>query len=160
MKNTVSLYVGNSSAIVDNAKKPVDANNVDVKPIIKDGRTLVPVRFIAESFGATVGWDAASRTVTVSANGKDIKLVLDSNKMTVAGTEKELDVPAQAINGRTMIPLRAMVEAIGKKVFWDNRGLIVISDNDELFNTDVPSQGNVSSDFVLVNETIKRILVD
>ena len=48
--------------------------------------------------------------------------------MNVNGSIITLDVPAQTIGGRTLIPLRALVEALGKQVFWDDRGLILISD--------------------------------
>ena len=63
-------------------------------------------------------------------------MTLDSNKITVGGKESALDTPAQMIEGRTMIPLRAMVEALGKKVFWDDRGLIIISDKDNIFDAE------------------------
>ena len=97
-----------------------------------DDRTLVPVRFIAESFGAKVGWDGNTQTVTVESAGKTITLVIDSKKMTVGSETVELDVPAQTINDRTLIPLRAIVEALGKQVFWDERGLIVMSEEKDI----------------------------
>ena len=106
----------------------VDSNNADVKPIIENSRTLVPVRFIAESFGADVSFDDATRVIGISLGGKTIQMQLDSAEYTVNGETKTLDVPAKSVNGRTLIPLRALVEALGKEVFWDNRGLIVISE--------------------------------
>ena len=105
----------------------VDANNADVKPVIENSRTLVPVRFIAESFGAEVTFDDATRVIGISLGDKTIQMQLDSAEYTVNGETKTLDVPAKSVNGRTLIPLRALVEALGKEVFWDNRGLIVIS---------------------------------
>ena len=107
----------------------VDSSNPNVKPQIIDGRTLVPVRFIAESFGCEVGWDDATKTVSINGS-KKITLVLGSRDITVDGVTSELDVAAQSIEGRTMVPLRAIVEALGKTVFWDNKGLIVMSDED------------------------------
>jgi|GEM_PF-1015754 len=124
----VALLVGNSTAYAKNALTKVDVENTSVVPTIAPGdRTLVPVRFISEGFGADVDWDGDTKTVTVKLDGKVISLVIDSNEIVVDGTAKELDVPAQIIEDRTMIPLRAMAESIGKEVFWDPRGLILIT---------------------------------
>ena len=128
------LKVNNESAIVNGVGKLIDSSNPDVKPIIDNSRTLVPVRFISESFGANVTWDDATREIGVKLGDKEIKMTLDSESYTVNGEAKTLDVPAKSVNGRTLIPLRALVEALGKEVFWDNRGLIVISDEKDFLD--------------------------
>ncbi len=126
--NVVALKVDNPNAYAQGAKTYVDTENLDIKPIVQNGRTLVPVRFIAEKFGAEVGWEDATQTVTVNSKAGTITLQLGSNQMNVNGNITVLDVPAQEIGGRTLIPLRALVEALGKQVFWDDRGLILITD--------------------------------
>lgn len=128
LKESVILYLDNPNAYVNLFQVPVDANNAEVKPYAKDGRTMVPVRFISESIGAKVGWDDAAQTVTVSLGRKTIKIRIGDTTMEVGGEKVTLDVPAVTENGRTMLPLRAVVEALDKKVFWDDRGLIVITD--------------------------------
>jgi len=127
--DVVALKVDNPNAYAKGAKTYVDTENLDIKPIVENGRTLVPVRFIAEKFGAQVGWEDATQTVTVKADTNLITLQLGSNQMVVNGDAVVLDVPAKEIGGRTLIPLRALVEALGKQVFWDDRGLILISDS-------------------------------
>jgi len=94
------------------------------------------VRFIAEKFGAEVGWDDATQTVSVKTSTDEITLQIGSAEMNVNGNITVLDVPAQTIGGRTLIPLRALVEALGKQVFWDDRGLIIISDKPVTFDAD------------------------
>lgn len=131
-KESVTLFIGSPRAVALGKKTFVDPDNLDVTPLVVDDRTLVPVRFIAESFGAKVGWDGNTQTVTVESAGKTITLVIDSKKMTVGSETVELDVPAQTINDRTLIPLRAIVEALGKQVFWDERGLIVMSEEKDI----------------------------
>lgn len=133
LENAIALYVGSSQAYVNNAEKQVDPENVQVKPFVKDGRTLVPVRFISESLGAEVDWNAKTETVTVKLDGKAISLVVGSKTMKVGNKSIELDVAAEINDGRTYLPLRALAEALGKKVFYD-RGLIVISDRDNIFD--------------------------
>ncbi len=126
--NTVCLFVDKANAYAGNELTQVDVNNPEIAPIVQNGRTLVPVRFIAEKFGAEVGWDDATQTVTVKKGNKTITLQIGSDQMQVGEKTVTLDVPAQTVGGRTRIPLRAMVEAMDKAVFWDDRGLIIISD--------------------------------
>lgn len=133
LKNAVVLYVGSTQALVKNSETQIDLDSADVRPVVKNERTLVPVRFISESMGAKVAWKAESSTVTVSLNGKTVELVIGSPNMKVGKANVALDTPAEIIGKRTFIPLRKLVEALGKKVFYD-RGLIVISDKDNVFD--------------------------
>lgn len=134
LKDAVVLYVDSSHAYVNNTETQVDASNPEVKPIIKNSRTLVPARFIAESLGAKVEWSAKTSTVTITFENRIVKLVIGSNQMKVGKSEVTLDVAAEILNNRTYVPLRKLVEALGKKVFYD-RGLIIVSSKDNLFNT-------------------------
>lgn len=126
----VTLKIGSPKAMVMGKTTMVDPDNAEVQPLIQDGRTLVPVRFIAESFGADVGWDGETGTVTIKIGENTVIMKINSKEMSVNGTVTELDVPAQILNGRTSVPMRAISEALGKTVFWDNCGLIVISENE------------------------------
>ena len=134
LAKAIVMMVDKYTAFVNNHSVKIDPNNLMVKPVIVDDRTLVPVRFIAESLGGTVTYDGATGKIGISANGKNVEMTLDETEMLVDGEVVTLDVPAQILHDRTMIPLRAMVEAVGKKVFWDDSGLIVISDNAAIFN--------------------------
>jgi uncharacterized secreted protein with C-terminal beta-propeller domain len=134
LQDAVVLYIGSSEAYVNNSKSQIDASNPEVTAISKNNRTLIPVRFVAESLGAKVDWEEKSSTVTMTFKGKILKLVLGSNKLQDKNTEYALEAPAEKINNRTYIPLRAVTEAFGKKVFYD-RGLIIISSKDKIFDT-------------------------
>jgi len=126
--SAVALKLGSPVSFAGGQRTYVDTNNYAVMPIETGGRTLVPVRFISEKIGGNVYWDEALQQVKIVRGNDEILLYIGSNEMTVNGQVTYLDVPAQTINDRTMIPLRAMVEAVGKSVFWDDRGLILISD--------------------------------
>jgi len=134
INGAVVLYVGSSQALVNNVEKQVDNDSDDAKPFIKDDRTLVPVRFIAEGFGAKVNWDEKASTVNISVNGRNINMEIGKTAMTVDGKEVSIDVPPEITGGRTYIPLRKFAEAIGKEVFYD-RGLIIIGSNDNMYDT-------------------------
>lgn len=91
----------------------------DVVPQIADGRTLVPMRTIFESFDMVVSWDENSKTVTAKSEGNEISLKAGDKTAYVNGEKKTLDCAAQIINGRTMVPLRFISEALGCKVNWN-----------------------------------------
>ena len=114
------------NVVVNGAK----INFADQNAVIENDRTLIPARGAFEAMDCKVEWDGEARTVTVtnSRNTKIAVLTIDSDKMAVTTykslfdvekTDVTLDVPAQIMNDRTMIPLRAVGEAMGATVNWD-----------------------------------------
>lgn len=91
----------------------------DTPPVIKSGRTLVPLKGIAQAYGADVKWVAAENKIVVTKGTTEIVLKLDSNKIYVNGVEQTIDVPATSINGRTVVPLKFIIEKMGLLVKWD-----------------------------------------
>lgn len=90
----------------------------DQQPIIKQDRTLVPMRAIFEKLGAKVDWDDSTKTAIAEKNGIVIKIQIDNNIMKKGEEDIVLDVPAQLLNSRTLVPIRAISEAFGCKVDW------------------------------------------
>ena len=124
---SMKLLADSPNAIVGNDIVKIDPEDDKVVPTIIDGRTLVPVRFIAENLGMTVDWNGDTREVGFTGNGYSVKMTLDKAEYTVNDKPYTLDVPAASINDRTMIPLRAMAEAVGMQVEWDgDRKLIYL----------------------------------
>ncbi len=104
----------------------------DTPPVIKDGRTLIPVKALSQAFGADVQWIAAERKVIITKGDKKIVLTLDSNKIYVNGVEQVIDVPAMSINSRTVVPLSFILNQLGLKVNWNpNSRDIEIEDPDD-----------------------------
>lgn len=91
----------------------------DTTPIIRNGRTLIPLRSAGEAIGATVTWDQATRTATAELNGLVVKFILGSKIYTVNGHEYATDVAPTMQGWRTMLPIRAFGEAFGVGVSWD-----------------------------------------
>lgn len=98
----------------------VDTNKIetDTPPTVVDGRTLVPVRAIFEALGATVDWDGTTNTATGNRDGVVVVIQINNTTAYVNGESKALDVPAQLINNRTMVPARFISEAMGCDVTW------------------------------------------
>lgn len=99
----------------------------DVPAILNQGRTLVPVRALAEAFGAEVEWRAGDRQVAVTRGGTQLLLTLGSGTALVNGTETPLPdgVGAQLVSvdgtERTLVPLRFLAETLGAGVEWDGK---------------------------------------
>lgn len=92
----------------------------DTPPVVKAGRTLVPVRALTEAFGATVDWDPIEQKITISNETTQIILQLNNGTAYVNGVEVAIEVPPLTINNRTVVPLRFITETLGLKVDWDD----------------------------------------
>lgn len=140
-----SLLIGATSVSADEISVELDGNPIefDVKPEIIDGRTMVPLRKIFEEIGASVKWDNDTQTVSARKNKKTITLSIDSADLQIdkGDTDEEgnpiyetvtLEVPAQIVSGRTLVPARAISESFGLNVDWDeDNQKVIISSNDE-----------------------------
>ena len=91
----------------------------DTAPFIRNDRTMTPARFVAEALGARVQWNEAERTVTVTKDGIEIVLTINSDTAIVNGNNVRLDSPAVIENNRTYTPARFIGETLGAKVEWD-----------------------------------------
>lgn len=92
---------------------------LDVAPFVQNGRTLVPLRFIGEQLGATIAWDQAEQRVTYTKGNTVIQLWIGRQEAMVDGQAVALDVPPQIVNGRTMVPVRFVAQALGAAIGWN-----------------------------------------
>ncbi|MCL2387993.1 MAG: copper amine oxidase N-terminal domain-containing protein, partial [Defluviitaleaceae bacterium] len=95
---------------------------MDVAPVIQDGRTLLPVRFMAYALNAEVDWTPETDTspLIVSLNLDGTPLSFGIGEITPELAALGMDVPAQIISNRTMVPLRFISEFFGAVVTWDD----------------------------------------
>jgi FtsP/CotA-like multicopper oxidase with cupredoxin domain len=113
----IVLQIDNPEITINGISKKIDAQGS--KPIIKNGRTLLPIRVIIESLGGTVEWNAKEQKVTITLNGHSIILWIVKTTALVDGSKTTLDVASQIINGRTYLPLRFIAENLNALVQWD-----------------------------------------
>ena len=97
---------------------------LDSPPTIYNERTLLPVKYIASSMGADVGWDPVDKKITIIQADKTIELWIDSSNARVNGVTTQIDpddssVQPKIIKGRTMVPVKFVSENLGANVFWD-----------------------------------------
>lgn len=131
----------------------IDGNDLtkSASPIIKESRTLVPLRFIAETFGKNVVWNAEERSVDVSDDMASFKLYIDSKLIDMSdGTLKFTDVAPTIVKGRTYLPLRAVAELMNIAVDYDGETRTVIIDS----TTANPSTASTVLAGIVPNQTI------
>jgi len=100
-------------------------NFVDQSPVIIDGRTFVPVRGVFEALGFVVDWQPDTQSAVLTNVNSTIVIPIGSDVFTTNGVSHVLDVPAQIIGGRTMLPIRAVLESVGHVVGWDDAHSVV-----------------------------------
>ena len=110
----VVLTIGSDIVTVDDK-----ATTVDAAPEIVDGRTFVPIRFIAETFGSTVTWLPETKGITIVLGDTTIGLQIGNATAVINGTIIALDAAPYIKNSRTMVPLRVITESFGGNVAWD-----------------------------------------
>jgi len=65
-KNKVEMWVGKNTALVNGKETYIDSFNPNIMPKIINGRTFVPLRFVAESLGAQIDWDNKTQTIVIT----------------------------------------------------------------------------------------------
>lgn len=115
-KKAITLKIDDITAYVDG--RPVF---LDAPAKILNGRTMVPVRFIAETLEAQVNWNDNTKEVDINLDGKNIRLRINSGIATVDQKRVSLDTAPVILDGRTMVPIRFIAENLGAEVSWDDK---------------------------------------
>lgn len=155
---TLALGMLTTTAFAGDVNIIANGEVVDQDSAIVDGRTLIPVRGVFETLGFEVGYDAVTKTATLT-NDKDVVIItagmttFDANGNTITP-----DVPQQIINDRFMLPLRAIGEAIGAEVNWDaETKTATITYDNGMIDDAVASESAVTPNVIVVPENEERI---
>ena len=108
------LTIGKKEATVWNEEE-----TNDVAPVIRNDRTMLPARFVAENLGAKVDWIGEEQKVLITKDNVKIEIYINSDKAYVNGEEITLDSPAFIENDRTYTPIRFIAESLGAEVDWN-----------------------------------------
>lgn len=130
--SSVALSNQTENTASDVIKVIVDGQYIDfdVNPTIINNRTMVPVRAIFEALGAEVEWVEETKTVVSRMNDTVVKLTINQKAIAKDGLIRDIDVPALIVDDRTLVPVRAISEAYGCTVQWNqwNRCVVITSD--------------------------------
>lgn len=107
-------------------------NNIDVfvngeeilmesSPKIEEGRTLIPIREVAEALGASVSWNQNSKSILIANQEVKIELKIDRSYAMVDDDKVILDVPPKILDEKTFIPVRFVAENLNAQVDWIER---------------------------------------
>ena len=110
----MKLQVGNKTALINN-----EISSLEAAPVIKDGRTMIPLRFVGEAFGAEFTYDPVFKIIDINFGSDKIKMQIGKKTAIVNGVEITLDVAPFIVNGRTLVPIRFISETFGAEVVWD-----------------------------------------
>jgi uncharacterized repeat protein (TIGR02543 family) len=118
VKKTIELKIGSTTMLVDG--RPVA---LEAAPVILNSRTLLPVRAVVEAVGGTIAWEALARKVTIVRNDSTLELWIGRNVAELNGQSTPIDSDAKVVpiivNGRTLLPLRFVAEALTLDVQWN-----------------------------------------
>ena len=113
----IHLQIGNAIAHIEKEGKK-EQIRIDVPPQIIQERTMVPLRFIAESFGSEVEWIATSKSIRIVLHDTTILMQIGNPIVHINDRQQRIDVPPTIRNERTLVPLRFIAEAFGSEVEW------------------------------------------
>ncbi|MGB5824637.1 MAG: stalk domain-containing protein [Proteocatella sp.] len=118
----ITLIIGNPNMIINGNDSEIDDGR-GTAPIVLNGRTFLPIRAIIESIGGKVKWDGSESKATLTLEDKTIQLWINNPEMTIDDVKTEIDpgrgtVPI-IVNGRTLLPIRAIIEGFGGTVGWN-----------------------------------------
>ena len=117
-ETTITLQIGSPYMTLNGRRQAIDS--LGTAPIARNNRTLLPVRAVIEGLGGTVGWDAENQVVPLTMDGKTLYLKLGSQTAwDSSGKYYSLDSEPIALNNRTYLPIRFVVEYFGGSVGWE-----------------------------------------
>lgn len=114
--SVMSVKIGESEINIDGETVPIDDEGT--VPYVENGRTMMPVRGIAEAMGAEVSFDENGQVVTVESLETTVCMTIGLDEMEVNGEAVALLNAPKIVNDRTMLPVRDVAEALDCDVEW------------------------------------------
>jgi hypothetical protein len=163
MKKIVSLVLAcgliftsqpliSQAASNDSEERPVEVNvngkfiSMDVHPIMDNNRLFIPIRFLS-SMGISYSWNPSSKIATVkNKNGEYLKITVGSTTAYKADQPLEMDQAAKSIDGRVLVPIRFVSEALGYHINYEAiRKIVFVNANDYEFDMKMIDQDDLLS---------------
>lgn len=141
---------------LQDVKAMVRGNTYELQsaPVLVNGVTMVPLRFVGEALGANIGWNGDTRTVTLTTSTKTVILSINSKEAVVGEQSVPMEQPAIIVNETTMVPLRFVAEQLGQTVTYNNQ-LQTIT-----LTTDVSTTAPIAERRKLSPPTVDNIVPD
>jgi len=153
----INFNIGENSFYINGYKLNFDSNK-NIAPIIKNGRTFIPIRSIIESIGGEVIWREKTREVEIKFNKNLIVLIIDKNSAFVNGKSKKIDnddeIKPFILYSRTYVPLRFIIENLDGDIEYNSKDKSIVIEIDRETKEVTDSTGRK----VIVPKKIYRIV--
>ncbi len=116
---SIEMYIGQNESIVNGTITEIDENK-QVVPFIENGRTLVPLRFVADNIKLDIQWIQDTQSVILTNHDTEILLMIGKEEAYINGNLCKLDSCPVIKNERTFVPIRFIGEALQCDVSWEN----------------------------------------
>lgn len=110
----IQMQVGTLEALVNG-----QVVALQTAPLIRNSTTLVPLRFVAETFGITPVWDGVFQIIDLPVGTTTVRLQIGQRFASVGGKKVTLDTAPVILNGVTMVPLRFIADTLGAETRWE-----------------------------------------
>ena len=121
MLKGISLKIGSTDLeIYSDYELQEPVRSIDTSPVIIEGRALLPIRVIVEELGGIINWDATEQRITIFCRGHRVEMTIGISSFVSDSITHDMDIAPMIIQGRTMLPVRFVAEALGCFVTWDN----------------------------------------
>lgn len=125
---SVTAFAAQNDVSIELDGKKVAFTSESGKPFVDvNGRTQVPLRVVMEQYGCDVKWDSMSSTAIITKGSTTVTVPIGKGYITVNGKNVPMDTAALVQDGHTYLPIRAVLEAFGANVKWDNGKVSVTS---------------------------------
>lgn len=125
---SVTAFAAQNDISIELDGKKVAFTSESGKPFVDvNGRTQVPLRVVMEQYGCDVKWDSMSSTAIITKGSTTVTVPIGKSYITVNGKNVPMDTAALVQDGHTYLPIRAVLEAFGANVKWDNGKVSVTS---------------------------------
>lgn len=116
----VVIQIENPKALINTKIVDIEQNSSQIKPVLINNTTMVPLRFCVEMLGANVSWNQETKTAQITADNTNVRVTIGSKIVTVGDAKVTLESAPLTLYNRTFVPVRVISEALGYDVIWDN----------------------------------------
>ena len=150
-ENVIFLQINNYGTVGNGTLKWVDKDNKDVRPYIKDDRTMIPLRYIAEELKCKVEYVAETQEILIENGRTKLIFQIGSTTYTNDGLKKTMDVAPEIVQDRTFVPLRAVSEALNCDVQWlAAQRMVIVSPANYPWNAENDVEKQLMSEIMLM----------
>lgn len=133
IKAATVFAIDSPKAFVNGTEVSID-DNQEVVPVIIDGKTYLPIRFLAEANEFDVEYNDEDKTASFTSDAVSLNINTVTGEMILNGEKSEENLDIVVKHDRTFVPMRVVSEMLGKYVFWNDRGFVSVSSIDQLFS--------------------------